>query len=390
MNVIKNINMGYPQQTFDFDQSHGRDLQRLLTFIDSWIADNDQVILDQVVRHFSIESDKWSITYTLESLNTLFQEDKIHFIIDGKKILPENVKTRFSGTDSSKQQFLRAREIFSVVRAHLSEPVQWQYVEITKPEKIEKPDLLKAQHLGGKLFGNVGVVSQNSLCRYLRRHIRIWKNDLEMFQMVAGKGQYPGTNEIQNGLTLTRKLLNAHDPREFIETFINNEDRLCDAGYHFAILEQFYKNQIYIWDALIKAVKNFEPNRTVLEKDPEVKKALEALCKISTDPKPYRMIKKVWDLISIVKPANDLIVEKQMISAKALAVEKIEEKIDTIVKILDKKKANNAIRNKALFPLQTIKKKIDMASSIQSIADFLDDATAQFDDTVDMLDFNLL
>ena len=79
-----------------------------------------------------------------------------------------------------------------------------------------------------------------------------------------------------------------------------------------------------------------------------------------------------------------------MISAKALAVEKIEEKIDTIVKILDKKKANNAIRNKALFPLQTIKKKIDMASSIQSIADFLDDATAQFDDTVDMLDFNLL
>jgi hypothetical protein len=382
--------MGYPQQTFDFDESHGRDLQKLLTFIDFWIADNDQVMLDSVVHHFSIQPDKWSETYILELLNTLFQNDKIHFIIDGKKILPENVKTRFSGTDPSKLQFLQAREIFSVVRAHLSEPAQWQYVEIIKPEKVEEPDLLKAQHLGEKLFGDVGVVSQNSLCRYLRRHLRMWKNDLEMFQKVAGKGQYPGTNEIQKGLTLTRKLLNVHDPCKFIETFINNEDQFCDAGYHFAILEHFYKNQIYMWEALIKAVKNFEPNRTVLEKDPDVKKALETLCKITTDPKPYRMIQKVWDLISIVKPANDLIVEKQMASAKALAVEKIEKKIDKIVKILDKKKANSDIRNKVLFPLQTIKKKINMASSIQIIADFLDEATAQFDDTVDMLDFSLL
>jgi hypothetical protein len=37
-----------------------------------------------------------------------------------------------------------------------------------------------------------------------------------------------------------------------------------------------------------------------------------------------------------------------------------------------------------------IKKKINMASSIQSIADFIDEATAQFDDTVNMLDFSLL
>ena len=390
MNVIKNINMGYPQQTFDFDQSHTRDLKKILLFVDVWIADNDRAMLDQLVNHFSIQPDKWSETYILELLNNLFQDDKIHFIIYGKKILPENAKTHFSGNDPSKLPFLQVREVFSVVRIHLSDPAQWQYVEIIKPEKVEEPDLLRVQHLGGKLFGDVGEVSQNGLCRYLRRHLRMWKNDLEMFQKVAGGGQYPGTNEIRKGLTLTRKLLNVHEPCEFIETFINNEDRLCDAGYHIAILEHFYKNQIYIWDALIKAVENFEPNRTVLEKDPDVKKTLEALCKIATDPKPYRMIKKVWDLISIVKPANDLIVEKQMISAKTLAVEKIEKMIDTIVKILDKKKANSDIRNKALFPLQTIKKKINMASSIQSIADFLDEATAQFDDTVDTLDFNLL
>lgn len=386
MNVIKNINMGYSQQTFDFDQSHARDLEKALIFVDGWIADNDRAMLDQLLNHFSIQPDKWSETYILELLNNLFQDDKIHFIIDGKKILPENVKTYFSGTDPSKLQFLQAREIFSVVRTHLSDPAQWQYVEITKPEKVEEPELLRAQHLGKKLFGDVGGVGQNSLYRYLRRHLRMWKNDLDMFQKVAGQGQYPGTNEIQKGLALTKKLLNVHDPCEFIETFINNEDRLCDAGYHFAILENFYKNRIYIWDALIKALDNFKPNRPVLEEDPDVKKALEMLCKILTDPQPYSMIEEIWDLIAIVKPVNDLIVEKQIASAKAPAVKKIAKMIDKIVKVLNEKKANSDTRNKALFPLQTVKKKINTALNIRSVADYLDEATAQFDNTMDMFD----
>ena len=385
MNVIKNINMGYPQQTFDFDQSHTRDLKKILLFVDVWIADNDRAMLDQLVNHFSIQPDKWSETYILELLNNLFQDDKIHFIIDGKKILPENVKTHFSGTDPSKLPFLQAREIFSVVRTHLSDPAQWQYVEITKPEKIEEPELLRVQHLGKKLFGDVGGVGQNSLCRYLRRHLRMWKNDLEMFQKIAGGGQYPGTNEIQKGLTLTRKLLNVHEPCEFIEAFINNEDRLSDAGYHFAILENFYKNRIYIWDALIKAHENFKFNRSVLEEDPDVEKALEKLCKILADPQPYSMIEEIWDLIAIVKPVNDLIVEKQIASAKSPAVKKIEKMIDKIVKMLEEKKANSNTRNKALFPLQTVKKKVNTALSIQSIADYLDEAIAQFDDTMDTL-----
>ncbi len=386
MNIMNNINLGFQQQTFNFDQSHVQDSKEVLTFIDCWIADNDHVMLDQVVSHFSIQPDKWSETYILELLNTLFKDDKIHFIIDGKKILPENVKTHFSEPDQSELRFQQTREIFSVVRTHLSDPAQWKYVEIIKPEKVKESDLLRARQLGEKLFGTVGVASQNSLCRYLRKHLRMWKNDLEMFRKVAEKGQYPGTNEIQDGLALTRKLLNVRDPCEFIKTFINDEDRLGDATCQFAILENFYKNQIYIWDALLKAVENFKLNRADLEEDPDVKKALDALCIILTDPKPYSMIKGIRGLISIVKPVNDLIVEKQIASAKALAFEKIEKKIDMIVKVLYEKKANSDMRNKALFPLQSIKIKINGASSIQRIAGYLDEAIAEFNDATDMLD----
>jgi hypothetical protein len=343
-------------------------------------------MLDQVVSHLSIQPDKWSTTYILDLLNTLFKDDEIHFFIDGRKIFPENVKAKFSKADQSKLQFLQRREIFSVIRTHLSDPAQWKYVELIKPEKVKESDLLRARQLGEKLFGTVGMASQNSLCRYLRKHLRMWKNDLEMFRKVAEKGQYPGANEIQDGLALTRKLLNVHDPCEFIKTFINDEDRLGDATCQFAILENFYKNQIYIWDALLKVIEDFKPNRTDLEENPDVKKALDALGTILTDPKPYRMIKEIRDLISIVKPVNDLIVEKQIASAKALAFEKIEKKVDMIVNVLYEKKANSDIRNKALFPLQSIKIKINGASSIQRIAGYLDEAIAEFNDAMDMLD----
>lgn len=385
MKIINNINLGFTQQTFDFDQSHARDLKKVLTFIDCWIADNDHAMLDQVVSHLSKQPDKWSTTYILDLLITLFKDEKIHFFIDAKKIFPVNVKTNFSKADKSKLQFLQRREISSVIRTHLSDFVQWKYVEIIKPEKVKESDLLLAQHLGEKLFGTVGVTSQNSLCRYLRKHLRKWENDLEMFRKVSGKGQYPGTNEIQDGLALTRKLLDVHDPCEFIKTFINDEDRLCDATCHFIILENFYKNQIYAWDTLLKAVDDFKPNRTDLKKNYDVKKALDALYTILTDPKPYSMIEEIRVLISIVKPVNDLIVEKQIASAKALAFEKMEKKIDKIVKVLDEKNANSDMRNKALYPLQSIKKKIHAASSIQGIAGYLDEAITEFDDAMDRL-----
>lgn len=213
----------------------------------------------------------------------------------------------------------------------------------------------------------------------------MWKSDLEKFQRVAGTGNYPGTNKIQNVLDLSNKLLNVHEPCKFIETFLNNEDRLCNASSYFAILKNFYKNQIHVWNKLIKAVESFEPNRMLLEKEPDVKKALETLCKILKEPKPYDMIEEIMSLISIVKAANDPIVEEQIVSAKALAIEEVETKIDKVVKVLDEKKANSGIRNKALFPLQTSKKKINMASSIQGIADYLNDTIDQFDSAIDML-----
>ena len=318
-------------------------------------------------------------------MNTLFKDEKIHFLIDGEKFFSENVKTNFSKLDKSKSQFVQRRGIFSVIRTHLSDTDQWKYVEIIKPERVRESDLLQAQILGEKLFGTVEGKSQTSLCRYLRKHLREWNDNLEKFRVVSEKGQYPGTNEIQDGLALTRKLLDVHDPCEFIETFINDEERLRDATCHFTILENFYKNQIHTWDNLLKAVEDFKQNREDLEKNIDAKKALDTLYTILTNPNPYSIIEEIPVLISTVKPVNDLIIDKKIAFEKTLAFEKIEKIIDKIVNALDAKDSHSDMRNKALYPLQSIKRKINAASSIQDIADYLEEAATEFDYAMDRL-----
>ena len=382
----KNINMGFSQQTFAFDQPNDQNLEKeVLTYIDSIIAETDLVTIDNVVNHFSMQPDKWPETLILNWVNELFRDDKIHLIIDGTKYMSENIKAALTEPAQLSSNFMQRRKTLSIIKTHFSEPAQWKDVEIIKPEVVEESALLKAQHLGRELFKADVPVSQNSLCRSLRRHLRMWRSRLEEFEKVAGTGNYPGIDEIQKGLYLLNKHLSIHDPCQFIETFLNSENRLCDASSQFAILDNFYRNQLHSWNTLVKAVEDFTPNRRILEKDPEVKKALGILCKILKEPKPYSMIREISGLISIVKAANDPVVDEQTASARTLAVERIEKKIDKIVRILDEKNANDDTRNKALFPLQTGKKKIKMASNIQNINVCINEAIEQFDDVLDML-----
>ena len=111
----KKINMGFSQQTFNFEQSHEQNsTKEVLAFIDSTIADNGQVTFEQVASHFSMQSDRWTKPLIRNLINDLFNDDKIHFIIDGKKILSENIKILLSEPARSQSKFMRIKETLSI------------------------------------------------------------------------------------------------------------------------------------------------------------------------------------------------------------------------------------------------------------------------------------
>ena len=247
-------------------------------------------------------------------------------------------------------------------------------------------DLKTAQQLGNKLFGPIDVQGQNNLCRFIRKHLRIWEIELETYRKFADTGNYPGKHIIDTLLLLIEKHLSTHDPAEFIKAFIEQKDSLLEASVQFARLSNFYNYRIYIWNSLLEAVEMFGPDQETLKKDPDAKNALQRLYEIMTSPEPYDEIGEISGLIASVKAVHDVIVEQKTDAARSAAIDELEKKIKQITFVLDYKNASSDLRNKALLPLQTLRRNIQESSSIPFIQQYLQNAVDEFELALNLLD----
>ncbi len=359
---MKTTALRHKQLKFDFDHSDARNTKKILTHVDALIADNGHIILKDVIAKFAGKPYTWPEKRILQYIFDLFGDVKIRFSFNGGKIRPDDLKNLLNNASL------------------------WSNIEIIKPEVVDKTNLIKAGHLGEKLFGSSVPEEQNDLCLYLRRNLRTWERDLNSFCQLANTGKYPGKNEIDNYLDLLLKLLSIHDPNEFILNLISRKHDLLTAYKNLKTLSDFYNHRIQTWDFMLKAIEEFNPNLTHLEKNPEVKNALARLELIINNPSPYELIEDISDLVSTVKAVNDDIVEKKTASFRAQATEDVVKKIAQILSLLNRQNASPDIRNKALLNLQKIKKLIEKSKNIQGIAHYLDEAMHEFDIALDLIE----
>lgn len=372
MNIMKNFIkpkmkmkttvLRHKQFKFDFDRSDVRNTKEILTHVDSLIADNGHIMLKDTIAKFAGKPYAWSEKKILQYIFDLFGDFKIRFLFNGEKIRQDDLKNLLNSASL------------------------WSNIEIIKPEVVDKTNLIKAGHLGEKLFGSAGPKEQNDLCLYLRRNLRSWKRDLNSFSQLANTGKYPGKNEIDNYLGLLFRLLSIHEPNEFILNLISRKRDLLTAYKNLKTLSDFYNHRIQIWDFMLKAIEEFKPNLTHLEKDPEVKNALARLELIINNPSPYELIEDISHLVSTIKVVNDDIVEKKTASFRAQATEDVVKKIAQILFLLDRQNASPDIRNKALLNLQKIKKIIEKSRNIKDISYYLDETMHEFDIALDLIE----
>jgi len=359
---MKTIALRHKQLKFDFDQSDVLNTKEILTHVDALIADNGHIILKDVISKFSEKPCLWPEKRILQYIFDLFGDFKIRFLFNGEKIQPDDLKNLLNNASL------------------------WSNIEIIKPEVVDKTNLIKAGHLGEKLFGSAGPEEQNDLCLFLRRNLRSWERDLNSFSQLANIRKYPGKNEIDNNLDLLLRLQSIHDPNEFILNLISRKHDLLSAYKSLKTLSDFYNHRIQTWDFMLKAIEEFKPNLTHLEKYPDVKNALARLELIINNPYPYELIEDISDLISTVKAVNDGIVEKKTASFRAQATEDVVKNISQILSLLDRENANPDLRNKSLLKLQKIKKLIEKSRNIREISHHLDEAMHEFDIALDFIE----
>jgi len=86
-------------------------------------------------------------------------------------------------------------------------------------------------------------------------------------KQLADTGNYPGEDEITQGLTLINPLIADKNSEKFIERFNTLKKDLLYLADHFHDLEHFFDYQRPTWEKLRKAHVAFQLNRLELEKD---------------------------------------------------------------------------------------------------------------------------
>ncbi|HWP91797.1 MAG TPA: BREX system P-loop protein BrxC [Thermodesulfobacteriota bacterium] len=339
--VLYADDLAQQQLKLDVGENPTEDLKEVMRYIDLKLGSNQPVLLDQLVNHFSKRDYGWPEWETVLIAAKLFMAGSIQFVTtEGENLSPKDALSPLTKTH------------------------QWKTVRIFKRKKRGEEEIKKARDLGKELFGTIGPDGQDQLAQFLKEQLASWRRDLERFQPIANTGKYPGRNEIRECLDLTEKLHDIYDSYEFIGSFNEKKNELLKAHDDIHDIKGFYTNQIKAWDLMQEALHQYDQNITSLEKDPEAAQSLSKLRQIFESPKPYGEIKNVTGLIAKVKEVNDSIVERERKSA----LTKVEEKINQLNKVLNEKKADTDLRNRTLYPIQEIKRKIGSETSVPKIS----------------------
>lgn len=350
--ILASDDIAQQQMTLDFENNQPQDIREIITYIDLNIASNKAVVLDELTAHFARRPYGWGEYQVVVLIAKIFMSGNLNLIMEGTKIQPKDAA------------------------APLTKTHQWKTIKIVKRKIPSEADIKKAQALGKELFGSIAPDGQDNLSKYIRDGLNGWIKRLGQFKPLADTGHYPGKKEIDDCLETAGKIVSIHDSYELIKAFNDNKSDLEDAFDDISSLKDFYDNQKQTWETLRKAMEKFKVNRTALEKNPDADKALNKMEQILSAPNPYKMLKDVNGLISSVQAVNQAMISKNC----ETAVKEVDEKIKSITSLLNQNKADDSMKNRILYPLQDIKKKIESEYSIPQISYFVKEAHEKFED----------
>lgn len=257
----------------------------------------------------------------------------------------------------------------------LTAPAKQRKVTVVQKQTSDPKAIQDARNLGKQVFAEMGPDGEEKLFLFLQGKLQGWAINLTGWKALADTGNYPGQQEITDGLTIVRKLLNDDDSVKFIEHFTAQKDELRDLADSYHDLENFYDHQRSVWDKLRNAYTRFELNRLELSADPAAGPALRRMKEILDAPTPYRLIKEVDGLIQTVDAVNTQLLADR----RAEAVQKIQGQITAIETELTNVSADESLKSTCLKPLNDLQQQVNQQTSVAHITQAQQQAVVLFD-----------
>lgn len=336
-------------------ENNSEALEELRSYLQLCSMKSQQVVLhDMLEKRYSLRPYGWPEDEMLLLVARLIVLSEINLVIDST-LLP----------------------IEKVYEA-ITTPAKQRKIVIRKRETSDPKAIQNARSLGKDLFAEMGPDGEDGLTTFLQTKLKDWHSTLGGYKQLADTGNYPGGDEITQGLTLISPLIADKESRKFIERFNTLKNDLLDAADHFHDLEHFYDHQKPTWEKLRKAHVAFQLNRLELEKDSQAGPALQRMHEILSAKSPYGLIKDADALINTVNAVNSSLLTGRRTQATA----KIDAHIATLNKDVAAAQGEASLRSACLKPLEALREQVQKEESLAHITQAEGEAVKEFDSAV--------
>jgi hypothetical protein len=257
----------------------------------------------------------------------------------------------------------------------ITTPAKRRKITIIKKQTSDPQAIQNARALGKELFHEMGPDGEDALFSFLQNKLKGWQTALNSFKPLADTGNYPGKDEIADGLLQVKKLLASDNSYKFIEMFNSQKDGLLELADNFLNLEQFYEHQKPTWEKLRKAYDKFQLNKLELERDEQAGPALARMQQILTASSPYSLIKEAEGLITAVGTANSALVTARRIEA----IQRIDGLLVKLTGEIEAATGDAGLCAVCLKPLENLMNRVHMEESLAHITQAESEALKAYD-----------
>ena len=257
----------------------------------------------------------------------------------------------------------------------ITTPAKRRKIVVIKRQTTDPKAIQNARALGNELFHEMGPDGEDALFAFLQNKLKGWQSSLMSYKPLADTGNYPGKDQIADGLVYVKKLLACDNSYKFIQQLNEQKNDLLDLADNFTALEQFYEHQKPTWEKLRKAHDRFQRNHLELERDAQAGVALKRMQEILKAPSPYSLIKETEGLIATVSAVNSALVA----AARQQAIAKIDGHLATVTKDVEAAKGDAGLHAACMKPLEAFKSAVQIEDSLAHITQAETEALKEFD-----------
>ncbi len=338
--ILRSNDIGQQTLALTLEEGNPQAIEELRSYITLATKASHAIVLYDMIERFAQRPYGWPEDEVLILVARLLILQEIQLVMDAAPIPLDRVYENV--TKAAKQRKI------TVLRRKTTDPAAIQ----------------KARNLGKNIFTVMGPDGEDALFAFIQKRLQAWQDNLGHYKTLADTGNYPGKDEISDGLSLTKALLTCDDAAKLIERFNEREKELLDFSDEYSDLEHFYEHQRPTWDKLRSACDRFKLNSLELGRDEKAAPALKRMQEILSAPSPYGIIKEAEGLITTVDAVNKQLVADRRASALKV-VDGLKEQIEKDVQAAG---GDADLRARCMRGLDVIQRQVESQESLAHIA----------------------